>query len=59
VTLLPIPNTTAEMLARYLCERLKDELRAGEYRLGHLTDMAVEVEETFGQSGIYREEVAL
>ncbi len=59
VTLLPIPNTTAEMLAHYLCERLKEELRAGGYHLGHLITMAVEVEETFGQSGIYREEITL
>lgn len=59
VTLLPIPNTTAEMLARYLCERLKEEFRRLEYRLGHITEITLEVEETFGQSGIYREEVLL
>jgi len=53
VVLLPIPNTTAEMLAQYLCGRVKDELA----RLGvtHLTEIAVEVEESFGQSAIYRE----
>jgi 6-pyruvoyltetrahydropterin/6-carboxytetrahydropterin synthase len=51
--LLPIPNTTVEMLARYLAGRVRDELsRAGVPRLAML---AVEVEENFGQSATYRE----
>jgi 6-pyruvoyltetrahydropterin/6-carboxytetrahydropterin synthase len=53
VVFLPIPNTTAEMLARYLLGRVKEELRqtAG----GRLHALAVEVEESFGQSGWCRE----
>jgi 6-pyruvoyltetrahydropterin/6-carboxytetrahydropterin synthase len=55
--ILPLPNTTVEMLARYLCGRLREELRA---RAGaaHLTAVEVEVEETFGQMATYREEFA-
>lgn len=53
VVLLPVPNTTAEMLARHLALRLKDELaRAGAANLSALT---VEVEENFGQAAHYRE----
>jgi len=51
--LLPIPNTTAEMLARYLLGRVKEELRTAGG--GKLEALAVEVEESFGQSGCYRE----
>jgi 6-pyruvoyltetrahydropterin/6-carboxytetrahydropterin synthase len=56
VVLLPIPNTTAEMLARYLCGRALAELRA----MGGdaLEAIEVEVEEAPGQSAIYREEPA-
>lgn len=51
--LLPIPNTTVEMLARYLAGRVRDELKVqGATRL---TSLAVEVEENFGQSATYRE----
>lgn len=53
VVLLPIPNTTAEMLARYLADRLKEELSA--HGADNLTELAVEVEESFGQSAWYRE----
>ncbi len=53
VVLLPIPNTTAEMLAQYLAGRVKEELRrAGG---GALRALAVEVEESFGQSAWCRE----
>jgi 6-pyruvoyltetrahydropterin/6-carboxytetrahydropterin synthase len=53
VVLLPIPNTTAEMLATYLLGRVKEELKkAGG---GRLTALAVEVEESFGQSGWCRQ----
>ena len=53
VVLLPIPNTTAEMLAHYLAGRVKQELQlAGAARLSGL---AVEVEESFGQSAWCRE----
>jgi 6-pyruvoyltetrahydropterin/6-carboxytetrahydropterin synthase len=53
VVLLPIPNTTAEMLARYLAGRVKDELRAA--GSGTLRALVVEVEESFGQWASYRE----
>jgi 6-pyruvoyltetrahydropterin/6-carboxytetrahydropterin synthase len=48
--LLPVPNTTAEMLARYLGGRLLDDLEA---RLGaRPTLLRVEVDECEGQWGI-------
>jgi 6-pyruvoyltetrahydropterin/6-carboxytetrahydropterin synthase len=55
VVLLPIPNTTAEMLARYLAGRALEELRS----LGatKLTAIEIEVEESPGQSAVYREEL--
>jgi 6-pyruvoyltetrahydropterin/6-carboxytetrahydropterin synthase len=53
VVLLPIENTTAELLATHLAQRLKQELAAlGET---HLTAMEIEVEESTGQSAFYRE----
>lgn len=48
--ILPIPNTTVEMLAQYLAGRVRAELRAT-----HLKTIEVEVEENFGQSASYRE----
>ena len=56
VVLLPIQNTTAEMLARYLHGRVKEELKK-EGGGGRLEVLAVEVEESFGQSGCYRERI--
>ena len=51
--LLPIPNTTVEMIARLLTSRLKTELaKAG---AGRLTAIEMEIEENFGQSAVYRE----
>jgi 6-pyruvoyltetrahydropterin/6-carboxytetrahydropterin synthase len=50
--LLPITNTTAEMLAEYLAGLLRDDLR--KEGLGHLDAIEVEVEESAGQSGYYR-----
>jgi len=54
VVLLPIPNTTAEMLAQYLSKRALEELR----QLGaqQLRSIEMEVEESPGQSAVYREE---
>ena len=50
--LLPIPNTTVEMLAKLLTERLKTEIdRTG---AAGVTAIEMEVEENFGQSAIYR-----
>jgi 6-pyruvoyltetrahydropterin/6-carboxytetrahydropterin synthase len=55
--LLPIQNTTAEMLAQYLGTRMREELTKGGYR--HLTLLEMEVEENYGQSATYREVLAL
>jgi 6-pyruvoyltetrahydropterin/6-carboxytetrahydropterin synthase len=54
--LLPIPNTTVEMLSRHLARRLITEL--GTAKVAHLTALEVEVEESFGQSATYRETLA-
>jgi 6-pyruvoyltetrahydropterin/6-carboxytetrahydropterin synthase len=50
--ILPIPNTTVEMLAQYLAGRVRTELAAGAV---HLKAIEIEVEENFGQSATYRE----
>lgn len=55
VVLLPIPNTTAEMLATYLAQRLKAELESR--GAANLTALVMGVEETFGQWGWYREDL--
>src|SRR5712691_8094053 len=52
-SLLPIPNTTVEMLAELLTRRLRGELDAMGAR--GLTAIEMEVEENFGQSAVYRE----
>ncbi|HJU91132.1 MAG TPA: 6-carboxytetrahydropterin synthase [Gemmatimonadaceae bacterium] len=51
--LLPIPNTTVEMLAQYLAGRVRTEIES----IGaiHLSALELEVEENFGQSAFYRE----
>ncbi|HEV8398906.1 MAG TPA: 6-carboxytetrahydropterin synthase [Gemmatimonadales bacterium] len=48
--ILPIPNTTVEMLSQYLAGRVRNELAAV-----NLTAIEIEVEENFGQSASYRE----
>jgi 6-pyruvoyltetrahydropterin/6-carboxytetrahydropterin synthase len=50
--LLPIPNTTVEMLAQMLTDRLRAELDALGAR--GVTAIEMEVEENFGQSAVYR-----
>ncbi|MEO8029397.1 MAG: 6-pyruvoyl tetrahydropterin synthase family protein [Gemmatimonadota bacterium] len=50
--LLPIQNTTAEMMAQYLAEGVKRELLAS--GITTLTRLELEVEESFGQSATYR-----
>lgn len=55
--LLPIPNTTVEMLAQMLTERLQAALSAEgptSAAARGLTAIEMEVEENFGQSAIYR-----
>lgn len=48
VVRLPVPNTTAERIAEYLCDRLQARLEAGS--VVGLRFMEVEVEESIGQS---------
>jgi 6-pyruvoyltetrahydropterin/6-carboxytetrahydropterin synthase len=50
--LLPVPNTTVEMLAELLTNRLRAELDAMGAR--GLTRIEMEVEENFGQTAVYR-----
>jgi 6-pyruvoyltetrahydropterin/6-carboxytetrahydropterin synthase len=50
--LLPIPNTTVEMLAKMLADRLRVELDAAGAR--GLTAIEMEIEENFGQSAVCR-----
>ena len=50
VLILPIPNTTVEMLAQYLAGKVRAELSAVT-----VTAIEVEVEENFGQAASYRE----
>jgi len=54
--LLPVPNTTVEMLAELLVRQLRVEFD----NLGArgLTRIEMEVEENFGQSAVYRESLA-
>ena len=54
--LLPIPNTTVEMLAELLTKRVRIELEKVGAR--GLTAIEMEVEENFGQSAIYRVSLA-
>ena len=51
--LLPIQNSTAEMLAQYLGIRVREALRRDGHT--HLTLLELEVEENYGQSATYRE----
>ena len=51
--LLPVPNTTVEMLAQYLAARVCTELASA--GLARLTGIELEVEESFGQSAVYHE----
>lgn len=50
--LLPVPNTTVEMLAALLADRLRAELDSTGAR--GLTAIEMEVEENFGQSAVCR-----
>ena len=50
--MIPITNTTAEMIAEYLANRLRNDLRME--GLTHLDTIEVEVEESVGQAGYYR-----
>ena len=54
--LLPVPNTTVEMLAELLAGRLRAQLEQIGAR--NLTAIEIEVEENFGQWTVYREKLA-
>jgi hypothetical protein len=50
--MMPIANTTAEMIAEWLAINVRDDLR----REGAtITFLEIEVEESFGQSATYSE----
>jgi 6-pyruvoyltetrahydropterin/6-carboxytetrahydropterin synthase len=53
--LLPIPNTTVEMLATLLARRLVEALTAQGAQ--QLASIEMEVEENFGQRAVYRLEL--
>ena len=53
--LLPVPNTTVEMLAELLAGRLRVKLEQMGARA--LTTIEIEVEENFGQWAVYREKL--
>ena len=50
--LLPVPNTTVEMLAEMLTTRLRGEFES--HGAHGLTAIEMEIEENFGQSAVYR-----
>jgi 6-pyruvoyltetrahydropterin/6-carboxytetrahydropterin synthase len=52
VVLLPIVNTTAELLARHIARRLIDELAI--MGITNMSTVEIEVQETFGQGGVCR-----
>lgn len=54
VVLLPIRNTSAELLAQYICKEFKQEVNE-RFRTVHLDVIRVGVEESFGQSAVYEE----
>lgn len=54
VVLLPIRNTSAELLAQYICREFKEELNH-RFQTVHLDVIRVGVEESFGQAAVYEE----
>ncbi len=50
--MMPIENTTAEMIAQYFAKRTREELLG--LGIANLTAIELEVEESFGQSATYR-----
>lgn len=57
VVVLPLSNTTAELLARHLADQLLDQLEADGVA-GTLSELEIEVEESFGQSATFRRELS-
>ena len=54
--ILPVTNTTVEMLAEMLAGQLEEQLRAGGAK--GLTAIEMEVEENIGQAAVYRVSLA-
>lgn len=54
VIILPIPNTSAERLAQYLCNRTLAEL-SKQYPTARISKVEFAVEESRGQAAIYRQ----
>src|SRR5690349_14287147 len=54
--LLPIPNTTVEMIAKMLAERTLERVCASGAR--GITAIEMEIEENFGQAAVYRRDLA-
>lgn len=50
--MVPIENTTAEMLAQYFAQRVREDLLA--QGITNLSAIEMEVEESFGQAATYR-----
>lgn len=57
VVVLPVSNTTAELLARHLADQLLDQLTSDDVA-GTLSELEIEVEESFGQSATFRRELS-
>ena len=57
VVVLPIENTTAELIAEWITDRVEDALRAGDH--SNITRIAVDIEEMPGQSGGYARDIDL
>jgi 6-pyruvoyltetrahydropterin/6-carboxytetrahydropterin synthase len=56
VAVLPIENTTAELLAEWLCDRVEESLNGGGH--SNVGRIAIDVEEMPGQSGGYARDLA-
>lgn len=57
VLVLPLKNCTVELLARYLTERLLEDLRETGVGVGTLTSVRVGVEESPGQAAWYERDI--
>jgi 6-pyruvoyltetrahydropterin/6-carboxytetrahydropterin synthase len=57
VVILDLQNTTVELIAQHVCARLRARL-AERADTAHLTAIEIALEESFGQTACYREEIA-
>ena len=53
--MLPLANTTAEMIAEWLAIHVRDDLASEGAKLSFL---AIEIEESFGQTATYSESLS-